>query len=330
MLFSGQLNEKINFFIETDTPNFGKRGDFSTRTFVQDAWLEFNLDPSLQIDAGMLLAPFSHNGMQGATTLHTLDYHSLMRYPTGSNLVWRDFGLMVRGLLFEQMLEYRLAVMSGVHGSAADPRNPHDWPRLSARLTFNLFDADGQPGVGGFFYDGIYLAKTDDGIVSPKKMLSFGVSADWQKDLNVSLDDLGSVTGRDDYFGVSGDLFWDLPLDTDKKLGLAGQVDFYYYDHGNRLTSFYLTDAKYASEYSGYGLLSEAGVRYDAYELVLGFDWFEATESDNNKGDLLSIWGGLNFWWLAHNCSLKLQAGGSKVSGGDWGMLALLQAQLLI
>jgi len=331
LLFSGQLNENILFFVETDNPNLGKKGDFSGRTYIQDAWLELKFSPALLLDVGMLLMPFSHNLMQGAGSLHAIDYHtSFMKYPTGSNLGWRDMGLMLRGLMLGDKLEYRLALTNGVHGSDKDPRNPHDWPRLTGRITLNLFDADGQPGVGGFFYDGLYLQKTDAGVISPKKFLSFGVSADWQKDLNVDVDQSGAVTGRKDYLAFAGDVFWDLPLNEEKTLGLAGQADFFYYDHGDRNTSFYATDTKYATEYTGYGLAAEAGLRYQEYEFLVSLDWFEATKSDANKGDLLAVYGGLNFWWYALNCNLKLQAGASKVSGGDFGFTALLQAQLLL
>jgi hypothetical protein len=314
LLLFGQLNDRVNFFVETDNPNFGKQGDFSSRTFVQDAWVELDLHGALQIDVGMLLAPFSHHGMQGAVSLHSLDYHSeLIRYPAGSHVVWRDFGVMARGLLWKDRIEYRLAILNGVHGGADDPRNPNDWPRLAARLTFNLFDAEGGPGTGGFFYDGLYLSKTDEGVVSTRKIVSLGVSADWQKDLNVDLDAAGGVRDRDDYFALAADLFWDLPLDSGGLLGLAGQVDFFYYDHGE--------------EYTGYGLLSELGLRYDRVELLVCLDWFDSNGSD--VGDLLFVYGGFNFWWLGHSTSIKLQAGESKKDGGDWSIAGQVQVQLL-
>lgn len=330
VLLFGQLNDRINFFIETDNPDFGKQGDFSSRTFVQDAWVEFNLHGALQVDVGMLLVPFSHHGMQGAISLHSLDYHTgLIRYPAGSHMVWRDFGVLARGMLWEDRIEYRLAVLNGVHGGAEDPRNPHDWPRLSARLTFNFFDAEGGAGTGGFFYDGLYLDGSGREITSPKKILSLGLSADWQKDLNVELDAAGDVQGREDYLALVADLFWDLPLDAGKRLGLSGQVNFFYYDHGDRRTSFYASGGASNSEYSGYGLLSELGVRYDMFELVLCLDWFEATESDADAGDLLSVYGGFNFWWFGHSTSIKLQMGQSKQDGGDWGFVGHVQVQLL-
>jgi hypothetical protein len=106
-------------------------------------------------------------------------------------------------------------------------------------------------------------------------------------------------------------------------------VNFFYYDHGERQGSFYETDSKFTSEYTGYGLLSELGLRYDMFELIFCLDWFEATRSDAGAGDLLSVYGGFNFWWFGHSTSIKLQAGESKKDGGDWGFVGQVQVQLL-
>jgi hypothetical protein len=157
LMVYGQFTEWVNYFVETDNPNFGKNGDLSMNMFIQDAYLEVNLHEAFQIDFGMLLVPFSHHGMQGATSLLALDYHgALLKYPDGSNKVWRDYGVMFRGLLVGGVFEYRLGVFNGAHGDSsiteygedpwlgqADPRNPMDLPRITARVTFNLFEPEG-------------------------------------------------------------------------------------------------------------------------------------------------------------------------------------------
>jgi len=341
VLLFGQYNEYVNFFVETDNPNFGKGGDLSPNTFIQDAWVELNLHPALQIDVGMLLTPFSHHGMQGAVTLHSLDYHSaLIRYPRGSHKVWRDFGVMLRGMIVAPYLEYRVAICNGVSGSAEDPRNPNDWPRVTLRLTANVFEAEGGAGTGGFFYDGLYLSHSKDkGRVSPKRVLAFGVSADWQKDLNVSLDADGNLRRRDDYWAVAADVFLDLPLLESKQLALTGQLNVYYYDHGDRRgqtspdgetisRSWYGAEGG-GSEYSGVGLLSELGLRWDWLGVYEATDWFHATESSSGEGDYLSEYGGLIFWWFGHGTSIKLESGGIQRDGGDWQVFARAQVQLL-
>ncbi|PKN46210.1 MAG: hypothetical protein CVU63_07850, partial [Deltaproteobacteria bacterium HGW-Deltaproteobacteria-20] len=117
MLF-GKVSQRVSFFIDTDSPNLGKGGDWSGRMFIQDAYVEYEAHEALQIAGGMLLLPFSHHGMQGATTLLGVDYHTaLLRYPHASNLVWRDAGLMARGMPFGSVLEYRVGLFNGIRGN---------------------------------------------------------------------------------------------------------------------------------------------------------------------------------------------------------------------
>ena len=114
ILFYGQINKWVNFFVETDNPNFGKNADFTPRMFIQDAYLELNLHSAIQIDVGMVLMPFSHHGYQGATSLMGLDYHGAMfKYVPGSHFIWRDYGVLVRGMPVGKWFEYRVGVFNG-------------------------------------------------------------------------------------------------------------------------------------------------------------------------------------------------------------------------
>ncbi len=354
LMFYGQLNKWINFFVETDLPNLGYKGAWgdsdavSGRMFIQDAFLEVNIHKAFQIDLGLLLAPFSHHGMQGATSLLGMDYHSnLIKYPQGSNLVWRDAGLMVRGLFAGDHVEYRLALTNGVRGAAVEgDRNPNDLPRLTMRWTFNVFDAEGGPGTGGFFYDGLYLAKTDEGITSSKRVLSFGFSGDWQPDLNVTLDSGdGSVVNRRDYAAAAWDAFFDIPLGARKIMSLNGQVGGYFYYYGDRTvradeSSWYDVNGD-TSSYTGCGFMSEIGFRYnwlqplvlvDFYKSVLARDFLDGDPdlTAHDPGDYLGVYGGLNAYVFAHAVTFKLQAGAERRNNDlMWTPSARLQAQLL-
>jgi len=356
LMVDGQIKNRVNFFIETDSPNFGKDGDFSVNLFIQDAYFEVNLHQAFQIDIGMLLVPFSHHGMQGATSLFALDYHgALLKYPDGSNKVWRDYGIMLRGLLVGGLLEYRLGVFNGVHGDSsitsygedawqgqADPRNPMDLPRLTGRVTFNVFEPEGGAGVGGFFYDGCYLEHTDEGVISPRRVLSIGASIDWQRELNVEWGEFPGGTGmeppsetrgiaeRSDYLAAAGDLFWDIPIGEQRIMSLNGQVNFYYFDHGDRSDGDTYYDAVGSRSFTGIGVMSELGFRYDAFEPLVVFDWYDSTEAATDElGDYMAVMGGLNYWMFAHSVNFKLQVGGSTADGSDWGVAGTLQGQLL-
>lgn len=366
LMVYGQLNDKINFFVETDNPNFGKNGNFDVNMFIQDAYVEVNLHEALQIDIGMLLLPFSHHGMQGATSLLSMDYHSaLMKYPSDSSKVWRDYGLMLRGMI-SKWFEYRLGIYNGVHGDASltssadgtwvsqtDPRNSRDLPRITGRLTFNILDAEGGPGVGGMFYDGLYIEDSEGGIVSQKKVLSIGGSVDWQHNLNVEFaptpttgtvesPEVRAIAKTEDYFAVAGDLFWDIPIGERKIMSLNGQAGFYYFNHGDRSQGLSYYDVTgNGSMFTGYGIAAELGFRYDFIEPLIAFDWFQSEgayttladgtgENNADLGDYMAVYGGINYWMFAQAFNLKLQVGGTKVNGDDdWGIAGALQAQLL-
>lgn len=361
LILSGQTSERVNFFFETDNPNFGRQGNYEGSMFMQDAWVELNLGRALQVDAGMLLVPFSHHGMQGAGSLLALDYHvAMLRYPPASNKVWRDAGVMARGLLLGDRVEYRLGVFNGVHGKSelakmtnaagatwrqpADPRNPSDWPRLAARLTFNAFEPEGGPGAAGFFYDGVYLQSTEGRITSPRKVLAFGLSVDWQKDLNPdwaalpasSPDDLPvrPVAERTDYYAAAADVFWDLPLGSAKQTAFTGQVNAVYFNYGDRnnpgawLNGDEVDRKGDKGLFTGWGVLAEAGLRYESVQPVAGFDWYDSTKAPGNLGDYVSVYGGLNYWIDGHDTSVKLQAGASKAHGTKWVPSETVQLQL--
>jgi len=253
--------------------------------------------------------------------------------------------------------EYRVGIFNGVHGNSsledavdadgnlwqrsADPRNPEDWPRFTARLTFNIFEAEGGAGAGGMFYDGIYLEKTDVGLTSPKKILSVGASVDWQKDLNVTWASLPppaqitpetvqEVDKRSDYVAAAADIFADIPLDWNRLWSINGQVNFYYYNYGDRsdLDMWYDTEG-HGTAYTGVGLSAEVGPRYDAFQPLFLIDWFNSTKAAGDAGDYLALYGGFNYWLFGHSTSFKVQFGAAKANGSDFGMAGILQGQLL-
>ncbi len=351
LIASGQLNKWINFFIETDNPNLGKNGVWNSPMFIQDAYLEINIHSALQIDIGMLLTPFSHHFMQSAGTLMAMDYHTaLAKYPAGSHWIWRDAGIMFRGQFANDHVEYRLALVNGVRGEAAEGgRNPRDLPRLTMRWTFNVFEPEGGAGVGGMFYDGLYLAKTDNGIVSSKRVLSFGISADWQKDLNVmrnytdvdndniyteGTDVLDSVSNRTSYAAANWDAFFDIPLGESKIMSINGQVNGFFYYYGNREqqsdeVSWYNLNAD-TNSYTGLGFMSEIGFRYNWMQPLLIVDYYKSILSDNDAGDYIGVYGGFNAYVFAHAVTFKVQSGAEKRNNDlSWLPSIRLQAQLL-
>ena len=86
-----------------------------------------------------------------------------------------------------------------------------------------------------------------------------------------------------------------------------------------------------------YGLLNQIVIVRDAsYQLIQDSTSDVNTKlrlysffSQGDMGDMMGIYGGFNYWLFAHATSFKLQVGAQKASGGDFGISAALQAQLL-
>ena len=91
------LGLSFELFAETDSPNLGKPSlpgqmlSSTVGTNIQDAFVTWKPFEELKVDAGMTLIPFSHNSVQGATTLYGWDYYaySFQQNAGLGNYVWR-------------------------------------------------------------------------------------------------------------------------------------------------------------------------------------------------------------------------------------------------
>lgn len=184
VFFVGQLDPKLSFFVDVDSPNLGKSDDTGKKkevdVFVQDAFVTYSFSPALQIDAGMMLFPVTYNAAIGAGRLLALDYGP---YTTAISApldlkTLRDYGVQVRGYPAGQHLEYRVAVFQG----RRDPEGNAPF-RFSGRLAWQPFEPQ-----TGFFYVGTAHAE--------KKLLVLGAAYD----------------GQDDYHSYGADVFTELPL----------------------------------------------------------------------------------------------------------------------
>jgi Phosphate-selective porin O and P len=277
LMVSGNVTERLSFYVATDQPFLGRDGDWNPAFFIQDAFISVKLTENpLFIDAGMMLAPFTHHSIQGATTLHTLDYHaSLIHFPRNEGRIWRDAGVQVRG--FVGPLHFRAGIFNGLEGTRADPTttpptpevNPDDIPRVVAHARYNLLGTE-----GGFFLNGIYF--------EDQPRLSIGVGADYQPRSVLSAGE-----ERDD-FNVGMDLFLEYPLANDQ--GLVFQTNAFGYFQGKENPN------------SGFGLFGELGYRIGIIEPVFSVEYFNADVADT---DFLAFRPGLNLWMMKHTFNLK-------------------------
>lgn len=294
ILISGKINDRIDFFMETDSPNWGKNGAWSGNMFIQDAFLDFtlireqNFINSLNVAVGMLLLPFSHHNRQSAVSLNTLDYHSsLIRFPVGSHKVWRDSGLELRGMFFKRHLDLRLGIYDGKRGGHKKGilLNPNDTLRFTGRAQFNFLDPE-----SGFFYGGNYLGS--------KKILSIGLGFDHQADIIFS----GEFSDKPvlDYSAAVADVFFDYPFNRDIELVL--QAGVYFYDYGKDI---YYSGA--VSPQTGKAVLLESGLRYKWIEPVLSYEKFSPKYDAGAGYSFENIRCGLNLWLQGHTVNLKLE-----------------------
>ncbi|MBS2025583.1 MAG: hypothetical protein JST92_24560 [Deltaproteobacteria bacterium] len=304
VLVYGTAFKKIGWFLETDEPNFGKKGDFTGQFFVQDAWVWYQIAESMPtyIDAGMMLLPFSHNGLQSAASLNTIDYHSgVIKY--NSAKVFRDFGVQLRGFLLDKAIHYRLGIFNGTDGVAntvgaggaitAAGKNTKDLPMFVGQVRYNIMGSE-----DGFFFAGVGFAE--------KPVINVGVSGLFQTDAGVS-----STTGTpatavyNNASAFNADAYVDYPLEGD--MAITAQLAFFHYDNGPNAST------------TGNGGFIEAGFRYSVIEPVVGFDFFNSDEVDGapKKGSLRKWTAGVNYFVAKNTANVKLEVSGTR--SGDPG-----------
>ena len=205
LLLGGQVTPKLTFFLDTDSPNLGRGtadgGKVEADVYVQDLVVTYSFSDQLRFDGGLLLIPSSYNSGQSAATLLPVDYgpYSFLSSQPTTSKVGRDYGLLARGLLFGQHLEYRAGVFQGYRGQGST--EPF---RTVARVAWYPLEP-----ITGFFYPGTSRGE--------KRIVSVGATLDCQ----------------DDYSSLGADLFVDLPVGKD---GVTFQVDGVRWDGGETFT----------------------------------------------------------------------------------------------
>ena len=206
ILVGGQIAPNLTFFVETDSPNINKSLTPGTKNtnvslFLQDAYVEYKVRNELMIDAGLMLASVSRNGLQSAASLMPIDYGTYtfaFSGPTQAS-AGRDTGIQARGYLFNSKLEYRAGMFQGMRDT------PQRELRLTSRLAYNFLDPE-----SGYFYTGTYLGK--------KKVLTVG----------------GGYEQQHKYKAYAADVFFDHPVGNG---AITAQLDRVHYDGGTFLKS---------------------------------------------------------------------------------------------
>lgn len=320
ILVSGNVSEKVSFYLATDQPNFGKAGsftgagsEFSSPLFIQDAFISYEFLPELKLDAGMMVLPFSHHTLEGAASLNTLEYHSdMLRLPTGKH--FHDTGVQLRGVIQEK-LHYRAGIFEGVRnggaletpvepvGASYPDLNPYvpegaascsgfsvcGMPRFTGQIRGNILGSESD-----FFFKGIYF--------SPKPILSVGVGGDYQPDAVLKLD---GKPGR--YWAFSADVFAEIPFSAEQEI--LAKLAFARYAQGwSRIGE------SNALETGGITLFGELGYRHGWIEPLIFAEYLRAKSSSIIPITIrphasLATHVGANFFFDQHRFNLKLDVG---------------------
>lgn len=316
IILFGQVTPFVNYFVETDEPDYGKRGNNNPSFFIQDAYITLHLyKDEVKLDTGMLLLPFSHNGREAASTLMPVDYDIssvFLRYPANGSVVGRVFGTELSGLLINGHLNYILLLSNGVDAQASKITtttavlNPSDTKRFTGRLQYNVFDTD---DVLGFFYAGTYLGA--------KKILSVGASYD--EEPNAISDDPKNVdfTKVGNYSAYDVDVFLDYPIAYPSiDSGVATfQAAYLRYNFDN----LNLNDG--TAYYVEAGYLLPWVVGWGRLEPVIKIDNFASSQTPSN-GTYLNFTRfhfGINYWLKAHQANIKAEYMSDNESGKSAG-----------
>ncbi len=305
-ILSGNVSKHLSFFMDTDQPDWGKGGsfsghgsEFSSPFFVQDAFLSYEFAPELKLDAGMMLLPFSHQTLEGAASLNTLDYHAdMIRFPTAKN--FRDTGIQLRGVI-QDRLSYRVGIFEGVRnagaletpaepvGASYDDLNQHGVPRVTGQLRANIIGKEDD-----FFFKGLYF--------SPKPIVSIGVGGDYQPNAVLKLS-----TKPGTYYALGGDVFVEYPFSAEQEL-LVKAAFAKFAEGWSRIGH------SGALETGGITAFGELGYRIKSIEPLAYVEYLHAKSSPVNPITTrphasLGAHVGINYFVDQHRFNLKLDAG---------------------
>ncbi len=153
-----------------DNPGVG----LGTGIAVRDAWVAWEPTPAFRVQAGRMFVPFTRAfGTESTFTFLTTDLPTAQGGGRGAlfyaSKVGRDDGVVVWGTPLQGRLQYRIAVMEGVEGTA----NPSDALRLTGRVAVQFLEPENT-----WFNRGTYLGT--------KRVLAFGFGVDRQPDLTAT------------------------------------------------------------------------------------------------------------------------------------------------
>ena len=165
LMMGGNIGDNITFFIQTDDPKLGiTPKNLATGFVLQDAFMEYKVNPHFQIAGGEMLIPFSRQGLQSTLSFYSVDISSVSTVNNSAlqQSALRDMGFQARGYFFKDHLQYRGGLFEGERDS-----NGRNSLREALYLQYDFFSPEKE-----YAYAGTALGK--------RKILAIDVGGDKQ------------------------------------------------------------------------------------------------------------------------------------------------------
>lgn len=310
----------VSIFLQTDLG-----GSETNSVRMIDAFIKLKVDEKLNIIAGQNVAPVTRQNLTSSGGLLTIERPGIsdkvLTRGTKANKQFgtetledtsaglgstagrtnRDLGVTLFGLTSIPDNNSHIKYYLGVYeGSDKQSLTGDDSERFTGRLQLNFIDPE-----PGYFNIATYLGQ--------KKTIGIGASYDYQENVTVSTDGIGTVTGNVDYSFYTFDLFLELPLG-DGSITLEGGYENLDLDDAGGLPQKTLggnvdftgdpDDFVDARQIQGEGYYVQLGYYKGKWQPWFGYETWDSDAGSKGSFSLYRF--GLSYFLKDHNANFKI------------------------
>lgn len=292
-ILSGQIQDGLTFFVETDNDNAGKAGTDAS-TDIQDVFADARLvegDSELWVKAGLILLPFSFETRASAASLLGIDYN-VEAVKLVNTFVWRDYGAELHGNIGSRF-SYAAGVFDG-YDLKDSSKNPDAQMRYTGHVAVNIIGA----AEKGWFF-------TQERMGAKGSYVSLGAGFDTQKDATLT------TVGEEDAAVVleNDNDAWVVDMQSGyAREGMSATLNAAYYDWDNSI-------------FKGNTAFVETGLLVKKTMVTLKYS-LQAPDAGSDTADYTA---GLHYFLKKHNAR-----GGVEFRWGDSADQVLAGIQFLL
>ena len=192
---AGEVFDVARYFAEVKLDNVGRLGK-EVNVQVENAWLDFAVNPDLGIRAGLYDAPFSRNALTSDSKLLFMDRSQIKDALTALGLADNTIGVLLYGRPWGGRFEYSAGIFDDLQfkQSTTPTAKRAEGAMSTGRLVFNLLDP-AKPG-GYADYQSSYIGRG--------QRLSIGANGALLRKAHEGVDDFDLTAMGADLFFNSG------------------------------------------------------------------------------------------------------------------------------